>query len=88
MRFMWVKSIDATSRDQDDLLAFFKGAVDMKCEGIMVKVLDELTEEEKLQGEKDKVDGKGSRRKALPATYGNQLPTYPPSAFEFAEMRT
>jgi len=78
-RFTWVKSIDASSKDQDDLLTFFKAAVDTKCEGIMVKVLDELTPEEKAQAEKDKADGKGSRRKALPATYGSQ-PLPPPSS--------
>ena len=37
----------------------------------MVKVLDELTPDQLQQGEKDKADGKGSRRKALPATYGH-----------------
>ena len=72
-RFTWVKSIDASSKDQDDLLTFFKAAVDTRCEGIMVKVLDELTSGEKARAEKDKADGKGSRRKALPATYGTNL---------------
>jgi len=42
----------------------------------MVKVLDELTTDQKVQAEKDKADGKGSRRKALPATYG-PLPPLP-----------
>ena len=70
-RFTWVKSLDATSKDQDDLLTFFKSALETKCEGIMVKVLDELTPDQLLQAEKDKSDGKvSSRRKALPATYG------------------
>jgi DNA ligase 1 len=69
-RFTWVKSLDATSKDQDDLLTFFKSAVESKCEGIMVKVLDELTPDEISQAEKDKASGKGSRRKALPSTYG------------------
>jgi len=72
-RFTWVRSLDAMSKDQDELLAFFKGAVETKCEGIMVKVLDDLTPEEIAQAEKDKADGKGSRRKAMPATYGNSL---------------
>lgn len=40
----------------------------------MVKVLDELTPDQLQQAEKDKADGKGSRRKALPATYGPQSP--------------
>ncbi|KAF8423809.1 hypothetical protein EV426DRAFT_109618 [Tirmania nivea] len=39
-RFTWVKSIDATSQDHEAVLEFFKSALDIKCEGIMVKVLD------------------------------------------------
>jgi DNA ligase 1 len=69
-RFALVKSIDATSKDQDDLLTFFNLAVESKCEGIMVKVLDELSADETTRAETDKKDGKGTRRKALPATYG------------------
>lgn len=41
-RFTWVKSLDATSQDSDRVLEFFKSAVENKCEGIMVKVLDNL----------------------------------------------
>ena len=41
-RFTWVKNIDATSNESEIVLDFFKGAVDIKCEGIMVKVLDNL----------------------------------------------
>jgi DNA ligase-1 len=40
--FTWVKSQDATSADSEAVLEFFKSATDMKCEGIMVKVLDNL----------------------------------------------
>lgn len=40
--FTWVKSIDATSSDSEVVLEFFKNATDIKCEGIMVKVLDNL----------------------------------------------
>lgn len=40
--FTWVKSIDATSADSETVLEFFKSATDIKCEGIMVKVLDNL----------------------------------------------
>jgi DNA ligase-1 len=40
--FTWVKSIDATSQDSETVLEFFKSAIDIKCEGIMVKVLDNL----------------------------------------------
>ena len=41
--FTWVKSMDATSGDSDAVLDFFKSAVEAKCEGIMVKILDNLT---------------------------------------------
>ncbi|KAF2481858.1 hypothetical protein BDY17DRAFT_299838 [Neohortaea acidophila] len=40
--FTWVKSIDATSSDLDTVSGFFRQATDIKCEGIMVKVLDNL----------------------------------------------
>lgn len=39
-RFTWVRSLDATSEDSETVLDFFKQATDYKCEGIMVKVLD------------------------------------------------
>ncbi|KAJ5239741.1 hypothetical protein N7468_004360 [Penicillium chermesinum] len=39
-QFTWVKSIDATSADSETVLEFFKSATEVKCEGIMVKVLD------------------------------------------------
>lgn len=40
--FTWVKSIDATSQDSEAVLEFFKAATDQKCEGLMVKILDNL----------------------------------------------
>ncbi|KAF5022419.1 hypothetical protein F66182_5504 [Fusarium sp. NRRL 66182] len=40
--FTWVKSLDATSADSESVLEFFKSAIDIKCEGIMVKILDNL----------------------------------------------
>ncbi|KAK4184287.1 ATP-dependent DNA ligase [Podospora australis] len=40
--FTWVKSLDATSQDSEAVLEFFKSALDVKCEGIMVKILDNL----------------------------------------------
>lgn len=40
--FTWVRSFDATSADSETVLEFFKSATDIKCEGIMVKVLDNL----------------------------------------------
>lgn len=40
--FTWVKSLDATSQDAEAIQDFFKQATDIKCEGIMVKILDNL----------------------------------------------
>ena len=40
--FTWVRSIDASSAESEAILEFFKNATDFKCEGIMVKVLDNL----------------------------------------------
>ncbi|KAL8952021.1 MAG: hypothetical protein Q9222_002040 [Ikaeria aurantiellina] len=95
-RFTWVKNIDATSADSETVLEFFKSATDIKCEGIMVKVLDNVSNpallepdndvelEEKLpptpsktskkkskasSAEKAEEKEKGTRRKALLATY-------------------
>ncbi|KAI9797973.1 MAG: hypothetical protein M1833_005029 [Piccolia ochrophora] len=41
-QFTWVKSLDASSSDSEAVLEFFKAATDIKCEGIMVKVLDNV----------------------------------------------
>lgn len=41
-RFTWVNSLDANSADSEAVLEFFKAATDIKCEGIMVKVLDNM----------------------------------------------
>ncbi|KAJ8121234.1 hypothetical protein ONZ43_g2267 [Nemania bipapillata] len=41
-RFTWVRSLDATSQDSEIVLDFFKQALNFKCEGIMVKILDNL----------------------------------------------
>ncbi|XXH01781.1 hypothetical protein Hte_008142 [Hypoxylon texense] len=40
--FTWVKSLDATSQDSEVVLDFFRQATESKCEGIMVKILDNL----------------------------------------------
>lgn len=40
--FTWVESLDASSMDQEAVSDFFKRATEKKCEGIMVKVLDNL----------------------------------------------
>ncbi|KAI4239021.1 MAG: hypothetical protein L6R40_005607 [Gallowayella cf. fulva] len=95
-QFTWVKSIDATSADSETVLEFFKGATDIKCEGIMVKVLDNAVNpdlqqpgdeaeseakgpttpskasKKKSKGptmERSEEKEKGTRRKALLATY-------------------
>ena len=97
-QFTWVQSIDATSSDSETVLEFFKGAIDIKCEGIMVKVLDNIpspilqqpsmhnleskeiamplpikaakrTKLKASAAERAEEKDKGSRRKALLATY-------------------
>ncbi|KAL1613747.1 hypothetical protein SLS54_010325 [Diplodia seriata] len=40
--FTWVESLEASSLDQEAVSEFFKRATEHKCEGIMVKVLDNL----------------------------------------------
>lgn len=40
--FTWVNSLDATSQEAEAIQEFFKSATDIKCEGIMVKILDNL----------------------------------------------
>lgn len=45
-QFTWVKSIDANSSDSERILNFFREATNVKCEGIMVKVLDDDTSAE------------------------------------------
>ncbi|GAB1194641.1 hypothetical protein APSETT444_003887 [Aspergillus pseudonomiae] len=77
-RFTWVKSFDATSADSETVLEFFKSATDTKCEGIMVKVLDNVSKSnnsEPSETPNDDIDKpeskptKGGRRKALLSTY-------------------
>jgi DNA ligase-1 len=71
--FTWVKSLEATSGDSETVLEFFKSALENKCEGIMVKILDNipdlpyvedepeqpLEDTEKLSLPKSKTKGKG-----------------------------
>ncbi|KAI9929054.1 hypothetical protein ASPWEDRAFT_36998 [Aspergillus wentii DTO 134E9] len=83
-QFSWVKSLDATSTDSETVLEFFKSALDTKCEGIMVKVLDNTPKpglnetnealsnnerETNRQSETTNAKEKSSRRKALLSTY-------------------
>jgi DNA ligase-1 len=94
-QFTWVKSIDASSADSETVQEFFRSATEFKCEGIMVKVLDNvantvleavegdagdlqswhspppivLKKNDKSKASTDKEKDKGTRRKALLATY-------------------
>ncbi|KAF7544051.1 hypothetical protein G7Z17_g10254 [Cylindrodendrum hubeiense] len=77
--FTWVKSLDATSADSETVLEFFKSATEGKCEGIMVKILDNLTtlplldgseeqppeESEKISLPKSKTKGKGKAKSVI-----------------------
>ena len=97
-QFTWAKNIDATSSDSETVLEFFKSATEIKCEGIMVKVLDNVSnpslplidnehpevgdmapptpakfskkpKHKSNAAEKSDDKEKGTRRKALLATY-------------------
>lgn len=50
-RFTWVKSIDTTSAESEAVLEFFKSATDVKCEGIMVKILDNDSDTKTVQNQ-------------------------------------
>ncbi|KAL4991392.1 ATP-dependent DNA ligase [Aspergillus falconensis] len=78
-RYTWVKSLDATSADFETVLDFFKSATENKCEGIMVKVLDNalatngsdntnssIMDTPKAEAKETK---RGGRRKALLSSY-------------------
>ena len=64
-RFTWVKNIDATSSDSETVLEFFKSATDIKCEGIMVKVLDNVPNPA-LQADENHTDGVSETTPAPP----------------------
>ena len=72
-RFTWVKSIDATSSDSEIVLEFFKSATDIKCEGIMVKILDNLPNPA-LQADGNCNDDPG----AVPSSPPPPAPKHPP----------
>ncbi|KAG9243862.1 ATP-dependent DNA ligase [Calycina marina] len=92
-QFTWVKSIDATSQDPEAVLEFFKSATEMKCEGIMVKILDNLPNVSLPDGLTEEVSavtvvqntGKGKKKiekdKYIPKKFGRRkalLATYEP----------
>jgi len=66
-RFTWVKCIDATSQDAETVQEFLKSAIDIKCEGIMVKVLDNLPNPDLLTEDTEGTTGI-KREPSLPAT--------------------
>lgn len=66
--FTWVRSIDATSADEEVVSEFFKEAVKDKCEGLMAKVLDNLPNPD-LKAEMDDNDMlEGNLPKSAPPT--------------------
>ncbi|GJC77528.1 DNA ligase 3 [Colletotrichum liriopes] len=66
-QFTWVKSLDATSQDSDAVLEFFKAATDIKCEGIMVKILDNLIDVPYQGDESGDVDGEAVEEPRTPS---------------------
>ncbi|KAK3677206.1 hypothetical protein LTR78_002744 [Recurvomyces mirabilis] len=72
-RFTWVKSLDATSKDGEVVSAFFKEATEIKCEGIMVKVLDHMVDPG-LQGEGE---GEGEGEEGIDAVPAPPTPSKP-----------
>lgn len=86
-RFTFVQSMDATSQDSDTVLSFFQSAVDAKCEGIMVKILDNLPDlnytptddpDDPLPPTKNPVKPKPKDPKPKPSRHKPLLATYTP----------
>ncbi|KAH7085517.1 hypothetical protein BKA63DRAFT_19373 [Paraphoma chrysanthemicola] len=69
--FTWVKCLDATSADVESVQAFFQSALDIKCEGIMVKVLDNLANPDLLVD----TDEPSDKPPSLPPTPKKKKPT-------------
>lgn len=81
-RFTWVKSLDATSADSETVLEFFKGATDAKCEGIMVKVLDNTTKTNntiQITDETNELGIEGKTRQPAEPQNGTKPPKEKPS---------
>ncbi|CAA9965794.1 DNA ligase [Pyrenophora teres f. maculata] len=62
--FTWVKSLDATSADVEAVQSFFQAALDIKCEGIMVKMLDNNPPNPDLVPNPDPTTPKKPKKKA------------------------
>ena len=71
-RFTWVESLDATSQDQEAVSEFFKQATDVKCEGIMVKILDNLPDLAYTGDAEAAEIGEGAAEKTQPAAKGKK----------------
>lgn len=89
--FTWVKSIDATSQDSEAVLEIFASATEAKCEGIMVKILDNLPGSDDAEGEANTAEpaanpaspskntkGKGNSEKKTKSRRKDLLATYEP----------
>jgi DNA ligase-1 len=68
--FTWVKCLDATSADVEAVQTFFQSALDIKCEGIMVKVLDNLPNPDLLA----EIDDPNDKTPSLPPTPKKKKP--------------
>ncbi|KAF6836931.1 DNA ligase [Colletotrichum musicola] len=66
-QFTWVKNLDATSQDSEAVLEFFKQAIDIKCEGIMAKILDNLTDVPYQGEDTAEPDGKPAEEPRTPS---------------------
>ncbi|KUI59951.1 DNA ligase 3 [Cytospora mali] len=71
-RFTWVTSIDARSQDDEVVSEFFKQATDIKCEGIMVKILDNLPDLAYTGDTEPPETGEEAAEKPKPATKGKK----------------
>ncbi|KAF3047487.1 hypothetical protein E8E12_008616 [Didymella heteroderae] len=89
--FTWVKSLDATSADTETVSDFFKSALELKCEGIMVKVLDNLPNPDLLDEMNE--DGTPSlpptpKKKKKPTKAKGKKPTADADALDDEPKRT
>jgi DNA ligase-1 len=67
--FTWVQCLDATSADVEAVQGFFQSAIDIKCEGIMVKILDNLPNPDLAE-----TDGSIDKTPSLPPTPKKKKP--------------
>jgi DNA ligase-1 len=87
-QFTWVKSIDATSQDSETVLEFFKSATDIKCEGIMVKILDNLPNPNLQADSVEETESLAPPPPSKPATKGKKKSTKEDSSTTTTEKKT